>query len=136
MKAGFYAGEEWHEIIARKQGKIYSTGVTFRGYGGSAWHPLRQVQPFCPRVRRRCRRHHALEGEPSPQSVPRRQDRLEPLETGGWPQGFRVVVDLERMRRVREHDPGQFGPGEDGTSGTTLEGWSSVPPRTNRIPGW
>ena len=46
MKVGFHAGEEWNEIIARKQGEISSTGVTFWGYGGSACHPLRQVQPF------------------------------------------------------------------------------------------
>jgi hypothetical protein len=46
MKVGFHAGEEWNEIIARKQGEISSAGVTFWGYGGSACHPLRQVQPF------------------------------------------------------------------------------------------
>lgn len=46
MKVGFHAGEEWNEIIARKQGEISSTGVTFWGYGGSACHPRRQVQPF------------------------------------------------------------------------------------------
>jgi hypothetical protein len=32
-------------------------------------------------------------------------DRVEPLETGGRPQGFDVVVDLERWRRVPERDP-------------------------------
>jgi len=46
MKVGFHAGEEWNEIIARKQGEISSAGVTLWGYGGSACHPLRQVKPF------------------------------------------------------------------------------------------
>jgi hypothetical protein len=31
MKVGFHAGEEWHEIIARKRGEISSTGLTFWG---------------------------------------------------------------------------------------------------------
>src|SRR5712691_7753667 len=45
--------------------------------------------------------------------VRRRHDRVEPYETGGRPQGFHVVVDLERRRRVRERDPAQLRPGED-----------------------
>src|SRR6185437_7640493 len=36
-----------------------------------------------------------------------------PFETGGRPEGLRVVVDLERRHRVRELDPGQLGAGKD-----------------------
>jgi hypothetical protein len=86
--------------------------------GGRALPPL-------PRLRSRvCRippaRHHLHEspvvGEAWPASgvrARRRHDRLEPFETGGRPQSFRVVVHLERRRRVRKGDPGQLRPGED-----------------------
>jgi ribosomal protein S18 acetylase RimI-like enzyme len=43
----------------------------------------------------------------------RRHDRLEPLESGGRPQLVRVVVDPERLHRVRKHDPGQLRASED-----------------------
>lgn len=46
MKVGFHAGEEWESVIERKLAEIASAGVAFWGYGGSACHPTRQVQPF------------------------------------------------------------------------------------------
>src|SRR6266508_1643815 len=52
----------------------------------------------------------------------RSHDRLEPFETGSWPQGFRVVVHLERWHRLRERDPAQLGPGEDMNIGRDSRG--------------
>jgi hypothetical protein len=45
MKAGPHAGEALDAIIARKQQETASAGWCLWGYGGSACHPLTQVQP-------------------------------------------------------------------------------------------
>ena len=45
MKAGPHAGEDLDAIIARKQQESASAGWCLWGYGGSACHPLTQVQP-------------------------------------------------------------------------------------------
>lgn len=44
MKAGPHAGEGLDAIIARKQQETASVGWCLWGYGGSACHPLTQVQ--------------------------------------------------------------------------------------------
>lgn len=46
MKVGDHAGETFAEIVARKQREAEEAGMIFWGYGGSACHPLTQVQPF------------------------------------------------------------------------------------------
>ena len=45
MKAGPHTGEDLDAIIARKQEEAASAGWCLWGYGGSACHPLTQVQP-------------------------------------------------------------------------------------------
>jgi hypothetical protein len=46
MKVGNHAGETWDQILARKRKEYEKTGMIFWGYGGSACHPISQVQPF------------------------------------------------------------------------------------------
>jgi len=46
MKVGDHAGEKWEQILARKRRELETAGKIFWGYGGSACHPLTQVQPF------------------------------------------------------------------------------------------
>lgn len=46
MKVGYHAQEEFHSIVVRKQVEVEVTGQAWWGYGGSACHPLNQVQPF------------------------------------------------------------------------------------------
>src|SRR5438552_4137076 len=46
MKVGNHAGEDWDQILARKKKEFEQTGFIFWGYGGSACHPINQVQPF------------------------------------------------------------------------------------------
>jgi hypothetical protein len=46
MKVGNHANESWDQILARKRREYEIAGKTFWGYGGSACHPLNQVQPF------------------------------------------------------------------------------------------
>ena len=46
MKVGNHAGESFDQIVARKQREFDDAGMIFWGYGGSACHPLTQVQPF------------------------------------------------------------------------------------------
>ena len=46
MKVGNHAGEKWESILERKRAEIDKTGMSFWGYGGTACHPLNQVQPF------------------------------------------------------------------------------------------
>jgi hypothetical protein len=45
MKAGTHAGEDLESIIARKRREIAISGWCLWGYGGSACHPVTQVQP-------------------------------------------------------------------------------------------
>jgi hypothetical protein len=46
MKVGNHAGEAFEVILERKRKEREVAGRTFWGYGGSACHPLNQVQPF------------------------------------------------------------------------------------------
>ena len=46
MKVGAHAGESLEQIMERKNQEHKQTGMIFWGYGGSACHPLHQVQPF------------------------------------------------------------------------------------------
>jgi hypothetical protein len=46
MKVGNHAGEGFDAILERKRKEREEAGFTFWGYGGSACHPLNQVQPF------------------------------------------------------------------------------------------
>jgi hypothetical protein len=46
MKVGNHAGETWDQILDRKRREFDRAGMSFWGYGGSACHPIRQVQPF------------------------------------------------------------------------------------------
>ncbi len=46
MKVGSHAGETFEQILERKNREFQDTGRIFWGYGGTACHPLQQVQPF------------------------------------------------------------------------------------------
>ena len=46
MKVGNHAGESFEQILERKNQEFRDAGRIFWGYGGSACHPLQQVQPF------------------------------------------------------------------------------------------
>jgi len=46
MKVGKHANETFEAILERKRREYERAGMTFWGYGGTACHPLRQVQPF------------------------------------------------------------------------------------------
>jgi hypothetical protein len=46
MKVGDHAGEGFDSILDRKRKELEQAGRTFWGYGGTACHPLMQVQPF------------------------------------------------------------------------------------------
>ena len=46
MKVGNHAGETWKDILNRKRRELNEAGMIFWGYGGSACHPVSQVQPF------------------------------------------------------------------------------------------
>ncbi|NDV63358.1 hypothetical protein G0Q06_12910 [Puniceicoccales bacterium CK1056] len=50
MKVGEHASEPLDKIIERKQREYQTAGMTFWGYGGSACHPIRQVQAFAKRM--------------------------------------------------------------------------------------
>lgn len=46
MKVGNHAGESFENILRRKNEEYKKTGKIFWGYGGTACHPITQVQPF------------------------------------------------------------------------------------------
>jgi len=46
MKVGNHAGEDFEQILQRKNNEFKRTGRIFWGYGGRSCHPLTQVQPF------------------------------------------------------------------------------------------
>lgn len=46
MKVGQHAGEDFDSILKRKRREIEVAGFCLWGYGGTACHPLQQVQPF------------------------------------------------------------------------------------------
>jgi hypothetical protein len=46
MKVGNHAGEDFDSILERKNRELEQAGRIFWGYGGTACHPLVQVQPF------------------------------------------------------------------------------------------
>ncbi len=46
MKVGNHAGEDFEEILERKNLEFKEAGRIFWGYGGTACHPINQVQPF------------------------------------------------------------------------------------------
>ena len=46
MKVGHHFDETWNQVVERKLVEKEAAGVVFWGYGGSACHPTRQVQPF------------------------------------------------------------------------------------------
>ncbi|HVU86438.1 MAG TPA: hypothetical protein VHD36_03910 [Pirellulales bacterium] len=46
MKVGNHAGETFEQILERKNKEFSKAGKIFWGYGGSACHPITQVQPF------------------------------------------------------------------------------------------
>lgn len=46
MKVGNHAGENFEQILERKNNEFKRTGRIFWGYGGKSCHPLTQVQPF------------------------------------------------------------------------------------------
>lgn len=46
MKVGDHAGESWDTILERKNKEYKRAGMIFWGYGGTACHPINQVQPF------------------------------------------------------------------------------------------
>lgn len=46
MKVGNHAGEDFDAILQRKNRELKEAGRIFWGYGGTACHPLMQVQPF------------------------------------------------------------------------------------------
>jgi hypothetical protein len=50
MKVGFHAEEELDQILRRKQNEIADGSYCLWGYGGSACHPITQVQPFVKRT--------------------------------------------------------------------------------------
>ncbi len=50
MKVGNHAGETFEQILDRKNKEFKKTGRLFWGYGGTACHPVTQVQPFARRV--------------------------------------------------------------------------------------
>jgi hypothetical protein len=56
MKVGDHAGESWEQILERKNREYQDAGKIFWGYGGTACHPLSQVQPFV--------KEHAAAGDP------------------------------------------------------------------------
>jgi hypothetical protein len=50
MKVGDHAGETFEQILERKNREIKRAGFSFWGYGGTACHPISQVQPFAKSV--------------------------------------------------------------------------------------
>ncbi|HSK74447.1 MAG TPA: hypothetical protein VK892_22290 [Pyrinomonadaceae bacterium] len=46
MKVGNHAGESFESILRRKNEEFKKAGKIFWGYGGTACHPITQVQPF------------------------------------------------------------------------------------------
>jgi hypothetical protein len=50
MKVGSHAGETFEQILERKNREYKKTGKIFWGYGGTACHPISQVQPFAKSV--------------------------------------------------------------------------------------
>lgn len=46
MKVGNHAGETFEDILRRKNKEYKKAGKIFWGYGGTACHPINQVQPF------------------------------------------------------------------------------------------
>lgn len=46
MKVGNHAGENFESILRRKNEEYKKAGRIFWGYGGTACHPITQVQPF------------------------------------------------------------------------------------------
>lgn len=46
MKVGQHAGEDFDQILERKNREYAAAGQIFWGYGGTTLHPTRHVQPF------------------------------------------------------------------------------------------
>ncbi len=46
MRVGRHAGENFEDILERKQRELSEAGMIFWGYGGTTLHPIRHVQPF------------------------------------------------------------------------------------------
>lgn len=57
MKVGDHATEDFDKILERKNQEFKRTGRIFWGYGGTACHPLTQVQPF---ARMQVKKHGAV----------------------------------------------------------------------------
>lgn len=51
MKVGFHGEETLKKIIDRKRDELRAAGFSLWGYGGSACHPTKQVQPFLKQVK-------------------------------------------------------------------------------------
>ncbi len=60
MKVGSHAGEDFETIMRRKSEEFRKAGRIFWGYGGTACHPLQQVQPFVRSTMQRGGRVHIL----------------------------------------------------------------------------
>ena len=57
MKVGEHAREPFNLILERKNREFREAGRIFWGYGGTACHPLKQVQPF---ARLQVKKHGAI----------------------------------------------------------------------------
>jgi hypothetical protein len=95
MKVGNHAGEHFEDILERKNLELATAGRIFWGYGGTACHPLMQVQPFARLYAKSEGRIYLLMEQVDSKAKPEVEDAKEFSTNGAvWqplPKGIRVV---------------------------------------------
>lgn len=111
MKVGNHAKETFEQILERKNRELTDAGRIFWGYGGTACHPLQQVQPFARSIVERGGRPYLLmeeiDSRADPEVVPATEFSSDgvswsPLPAGVSVTGSRYALVLEKI------EPGSF----------------------------
>jgi hypothetical protein len=130
MKVGFHADEEWETVIERKRAEIAFTGRSFWGYGGSACHPTRQVQPFARRegseisVAMLWTKSRPLSPSLTAREMSVDGDQWEPLPPGIKTTGSKWALILDQLDACEETiNIGEYEVGVGPRAGNPLSGY-------------
>ncbi len=111
MKVGEHAGEPFEKILERKNHEFKEAGMIFWGYGGTACHPLRQVQPF---ARLQIKQHGSIyllmekiSSHADPDLVPASQYSEDGINWQEIPSGIKVIGSRYALV-LDEIKPGQL----------------------------
>lgn len=136
MKVGNHAGEPFEAILRRKNEEYKRTGRIFWGYGGSACHPLNQVQPFMRMYEPQNGSVYVLmqemDSRANPALLPAKQYSVngtdwEPIPEGINVLGSRYALVLDEIKPADfEIDPQEYiigaGPSEGKIAGDYMRG--------------